>query len=131
VDIAQPTQCRQLTSACLDMQCAYGYNLALCSPVHAVTILPFYANQALSFPKHAIASEIIDLIIMYVAVNEVWSTGICCCGANGNTQDLTRWTKLEYFTSQQIHIQKIAVGLRHSLFLDRNGTVYVCQQSVW
>eukprot|EP01084_Bolivina_argentea_P244611 409749_1 len=98
----------------LDIKSNPSISLALCStnPNVIKTIVKSFGFINMQY-------DIIKLILKFYEINSVYSTSSF---GDGEKCHNTIWNKIDIFTDK--HILKIGIGLKHSLILEDNGTVY-------
>eukprot|EP01083_Nonionella_stella_P217803 781672_1 len=122
-----------------DIQCARHYSVALCTTNYNSIITIIIKHILRTVHVHVslqhIPKVVLDLIISFYRINNVYSTEFSKYGGNGHEfihrwnkygEIRTRWSWKEIKTLRDRDIIKIKTGRNHTLFLDTQGVVWCC-----
>ena len=102
------------------------YHIVLCS-INDTSISLIISNLYRNHSVTLLPQDIINLLIKYTKTSIVYAT--TANPGTGHPKDIGikkkyGWNRVNFFDDK--HIVKIAVGARHTLFLDDNGVIWAC-----
>ena len=118
-----------------DIQCAKNYSIALCTTDYNHIITIIIKHLAMEIVHQILPKDILDLIVLFYRINNVYSTEFSKYGGNGHEfihrwdkygQMRTNWGWKEILTLKDRDFIKIRTGRNHTLFLDTFGVVWAC-----
>ena len=107
----------------IDIQPSPRYSVALCSNASSNIVL--IIQYWLRIRQNEVPDDIMNIMIQYYTINQVYSAGRSLDGAHGHGKmnDADEWTEIEQLRDK--NIVQIRVGFDHSYFLDSKGIIII------